>query len=72
VSITGHALNDVRSILDAHYLHRDPELGRAAIHKLELGYAKRLAETGQNRPLAEAASLKQSQSLTSKTAGRRV
>jgi integrase len=41
VSITGHALNDVRSILDAHYLHRDPELARAAIHKLELGYARR-------------------------------
>ena len=40
VSITGHALNDVRSILDAHYLHRDPELARAAIHKLELRYAK--------------------------------
>jgi integrase len=46
VSITGHSLNDVRSILDAHYLHRDPELARAAIHKLELGYAKRMARTG--------------------------
>jgi len=45
VSITGHSLNDVRSILDAHYLHRDPELARAAIHKLELGYAQRIAET---------------------------
>ncbi len=44
VSITGHALNDVRSILDAHYLHRDPELARAAIHKLEMRYAQRLAE----------------------------
>jgi integrase len=44
VSITGHSLNDVRSILDAHYLHRDPELARAAIHKLELGYAKGVAE----------------------------
>ena len=32
-------------ILDAHYLHRDPELARAAIHKLELGYTKRLAGT---------------------------
>ena len=45
-SITGHSLNDVRSILDAHYLHRDPGLARAAIHKLELGYAKRMARTG--------------------------
>jgi hypothetical protein len=44
VSITGHSLNDVRSILDAHYLHRDPELARAAIHKLEFGYARRMAE----------------------------
>jgi hypothetical protein len=44
VSITGHSLNDVRSILDAHYLHRDPELARAAIHKLELGYSRRIAE----------------------------
>ena len=44
VSITGHGLNDVRSILDAHYLHRDPELARAAIYKLEMGYAKRIAE----------------------------
>ncbi len=40
-AITGHSLRDVRSILDAHYLHRDPELARVAIHKLEMGYAKR-------------------------------
>jgi integrase len=40
-AITGHSLRDVRSILDAHYLYRDPELARAAIHKLEMGYAKR-------------------------------
>jgi len=38
-TITGHSLRDVRSILDAHYLHRDPELARTAIHKLEMGYA---------------------------------
>lgn len=43
VSITGHSLNDVRSILDAHYLHRDPALARAAIHKLEMGFARRAA-----------------------------
>ena len=43
-SITGHSLRDVRSILDAHYLHRDVELARAAITKLEMGYAKRVAE----------------------------
>jgi integrase len=40
-TITGHSLRDVRSILDAHYLHRDVELARSAITKLEMGYAKR-------------------------------
>jgi integrase len=36
-SITGHSLRDVRSILDSHYLHRDPALAEAAIQKLEAG-----------------------------------
>ena len=36
-TITGHSLRDVRSILDAHYLHRDPALGESAITKLERG-----------------------------------
>jgi hypothetical protein len=36
-TITGHALRDVRSILDAHYLHRDPKLAENAIRKLERG-----------------------------------
>jgi integrase len=39
-AITGHSLSDVKSILDAHYLHRDPALAREAIHKLEMRYAK--------------------------------
>jgi integrase len=34
-SITGHSLRDVRSILDSHYLHRDPALAESAIKKLE-------------------------------------
>jgi integrase len=34
-SITGHSLRDVRSILDLHYLHRDPGLAENAIAKLE-------------------------------------
>ena len=34
-AITGHSLRDVRSILDANYLHRDPQLADAAITKLE-------------------------------------
>jgi hypothetical protein len=33
--LTGHALRDVRSILDANYLHRNPELAESAIRKLE-------------------------------------
>jgi hypothetical protein len=43
-TITGHSLRDVCSILDAHYLHRDIELARNAIHKLEMGYAARLPQ----------------------------
>ena len=31
------SLRDVRSILDANYLHRDPALGESAIAKLERG-----------------------------------
>jgi integrase len=34
-AITGHSLRDVRSILETHYLHRDPMLGENAISKLE-------------------------------------
>lgn len=34
-TLTGHSLKDVRSILDANYLHRDPKLAESAIHKLE-------------------------------------
>jgi integrase len=36
-SVTGHSLRDVRSILDRHYLHRDPALAESAIRKLERG-----------------------------------
>jgi integrase len=34
-TVTGHSLRDVCSILDSHYLHRDPALGESAIRKLE-------------------------------------
>lgn len=34
-TITGRSLRDVRSILDAHYLHRDPALAESAIRKYE-------------------------------------
>jgi len=40
-AITGHSLKDVAAILDAHYLHRDPQLAWNAIRKLELGIATR-------------------------------
>jgi integrase len=43
-TLTGHSLRDVHQILDAHYLHRDPALGEAAIMKLEMSYAKRGGE----------------------------
>lgn len=34
-AVTGHSLRDVDAILDAHYLHRDPQLAESAISKLE-------------------------------------
>ena len=43
-TITGHTLRDVRSILDAHYLHRDQALAESAIRKLEMGYARHVVE----------------------------
>ena len=45
-AITGHSIRDVRSILDAHYLHRDQALAESAIRKLEMGYAQREAQNG--------------------------
>ncbi|WP_404482773.1 tyrosine-type recombinase/integrase [Novosphingobium sp. BL-52-GroH] len=34
-AITGHSLKEVGTILDTHYMHRDPALAEAAIRKLE-------------------------------------
>ena len=39
-TITGHSLSDVKSILDANYLHRDPMLAENAIRKLERGASR--------------------------------
>jgi integrase len=36
-TITGHSLRSVRTLLDTHYLNRDPALGESAIRKLEQG-----------------------------------
>jgi integrase len=36
-AITGLSLRAVRSVLDTHYLHRDPALAESAIRKLEKG-----------------------------------
>jgi integrase len=41
-TITGHSLQSVRAILDAHYLARDPALGESAIRKLENGTTRQL------------------------------
>jgi hypothetical protein len=38
-------LRDVRAVLDANYLHRDPALAENAIRKLERG-----TKVGQNSP----------------------
>jgi hypothetical protein len=35
-TLAGHSLRDVATILDAHYLNRDPALADSAIKKLEL------------------------------------
>jgi len=47
-SATGHSIGQVRSILDRHYLHRDPALGEHLMEKLERGtdFSNRLS----NRP----------------------
>ncbi|MBB4123270.1 tyrosine-type recombinase/integrase [Martelella radicis] len=37
VTISGHSLRQVRSILDSHYLKRDQKLAESAIRKLERG-----------------------------------
>ena len=34
-TLTGHSLRDVRAILEAHYLKRDPRLAESAVRKLE-------------------------------------
>ncbi len=36
-TVTGHSLRDVKTILDSHYLMRDPALAESAIKKLERG-----------------------------------
>jgi integrase len=36
-TITGHSLRGVHTILDSHYVSRDPALGESAIRKLEKG-----------------------------------
>ena len=48
-AITGHALTDVRSILDRHYLSRDVALAEAAIHKLEEHIARKSVKPSVKR-----------------------
>jgi integrase len=40
-TITGHAISDVQSILDANYLHRDVALAESAVRKLEARFGNR-------------------------------
>jgi integrase len=47
-TITGHTLRDVRSILDANYLHRDPALAESAIRKLEAAHKNKTAQKSPN------------------------
>jgi 20S proteasome alpha/beta subunit len=37
-TITGHSMKQVSSILERHYLHKDPILAENAIRKLELAF----------------------------------
>jgi integrase len=59
-AITGHSLRDVRSILDLHYLHRDPGLAENAIAKLE----RRTKISQLPSQLAEAVTTKTEKSLS--------
>jgi integrase len=45
-TFTGHKAAEVNQILEAHYLHRDPQLALDAIRKLEMVYAKPVAQAG--------------------------
>ncbi len=45
-TITGHSLKDVRSILDAHYFHRDTRLADSGIAKLETAMGAAAATAG--------------------------
>jgi integrase len=46
-TFTGHSLNDVEAILDAHYLGRDVHLAENAVRKLELREAKNRTNSGK-------------------------
>ncbi len=43
-TVTGHSLNEIATILDAHYLSRDPRLAESALKKREM------LEAGTNTP----------------------
>jgi integrase len=47
-SATGHSIGQVRSILDRHYLHRDPALGENLMEKLE---REQIFQTGRQTAL---------------------
>jgi integrase len=51
VSITGHTMSRVKSILEANYLHRDPRLAQDAIAKLEAWQASESANPNRSQPI---------------------
>ncbi|MCU0832280.1 MAG: tyrosine-type recombinase/integrase [Rhizobiaceae bacterium] len=44
-TLTGHSMQQVRSVLDASYLHRDPKLAESAVRKRERHEAETKAES---------------------------
>ena len=50
-AITGHAVGDVRSIMDKCYLNRDPAMAVRAIQKLEKGTKSANRAANQSLPV---------------------
>jgi integrase len=51
VSVTGHTIGRVKSILEANYLHLDPRLGQGAMAKLEAWHEAEGAIPNRSQPI---------------------
>ncbi len=61
-TFTGLSLADVRAILDAHYLHRDPVLARSAVAKLEAAALAAILPTARpTEPVASSVEIRKAQ-----------